>query len=349
MTSNLRVLIVDDSPFYGAMLREILNPSAGFDVVAVATHAQDAREKIKKFNPDVVTLDVEMPQMNGIEFLEKIMTLRPMPVVMVSTLTGAGTEIALRALEIGAVDCVAKPSADIPEDLSRFAEEVTEKVRVAALVRISNRLAAMPAPKHAEARTLLPHAPDIIALGASTGGVEALTALISFLPTQTPPVVIVQHMPPIFTRSFANRLSKASAMDVQEAYDGCVLKRGVAWVAPGGQQMTVSRQGKVFTLKISQAPPVNKHCPSVDVLFQSIAHISGVKVLAALLTGMGKDGAEGLLALRQAGAHTIAQDEATCVVYGMPRAAVQLDAVDEILPLPRIAKVISDSCFHSET
>lgn len=347
MGRKIKVLVVDDSAFYLTLLSGILAEGHEFEVVATAEDPFDAREKIKRFNPDVITLDVEMPGMDGITFLEKIMTLRPLPVVMVSTLTGKGTSTAVEALQIGAVECIAKPTADSEHALKTFANELRMKVQVAASARLSSRARVEPAPKKNPhgARTLRKDTPSLIAIGASTGGVEALAEVLRHLPKACPPIAVVQHMPPLFTASFATRLSSFCELDVREASHGMKLLHGMCAIAPGGKHLEIRREGTQLLCAITDGEPVSLHKPSVDVMMASVTRSLGAKALGVILTGMGRDGAEGLLRLRESGAHTIGQDEASCVVYGMPQAAAKLGAVAEVRSLTEIAGAIEARCF----
>ncbi|MCR5877633.1 chemotaxis response regulator protein-glutamate methylesterase [Phenylobacterium sp. J367] len=324
----IRVLVVDDSATMRSLISATLKRDPEIEVVGQAGDPYEAREAIKQLNPDVITLDVEMPNMNGLEFLEKIMRLRPMPVVMVSTLTVRGAEATLEALALGAIDCVAKPvtgGADSFDDLPA-------KVKAAARARV--RPAGGPAPKAPER---LDHAPDgrVIAIGSSTGGVEALITILSRFPANCPPTVITQHMPGTFTRSFAERLDRLCAPTCAEAQDGAPLEPGHVYLAPGGDchlEVTDSHR-----CRIRAGERVNGHRPSVDVLFGSMAKVYGRKGVGVILTGMGRDGAQGLLAMRQAGARTLGQDESTSVVYGMPKAAFEIGAVERQAPLDKLA------------
>lgn len=330
----IRVLVVDDSTTMRQLVARVLAADAGIEVAGTAASAQEARELIKQLNPDVLTLDVEMPEMDGLAFLERVMRLRPMPVVMVSTLTAQGTETAVAALALGAVDCVAKPSPANPHSL----EELPAKVRIAARVKRRLPMAQVEVPPPPRAG----YEPDgkIIAIGSSTGGVEALIAVLGGFPANCAPTVITQHMPPVFTRNLAQRLDRMCAPQVLEASHGAPLKPGTVYVAPGGgSHLEVAGRGALACV-LKPGETVNGHCPSVDRLFLSVARHAGPLAAAALLTGMGRDGARGLLAMRQAGARTFAQDEASSVVYGMPRAAMEIGAAEQQLSLARIGPAL---------
>ena len=335
--SNVRVLIVDDSPTMRGLIAAALRRDPEIEVVGSAADPLEARTLIKELNPDVITLDVEMPNMNGLEFLEKIMRLRPMPVVMVSTLTQAGAEITLAALEMGAVDAVGKPSAGVTA-MEAFAD-LTLKVKTAARSRVRARAPAeapRPRPDYRSARD------HVLAIGASTGGVEALLTILSAFPADCPATVVTQHMPATFTGSFAARLDKASAATVSEAVDGAPLIPGHIYIAPGGEaHLEVS--GATPRCRLVRSETVSGHRPSVDVLFRSVARLRR-PMTGVILTGMGRDGAQGLLEMRNAGAHTLGQDEASCVVYGMPRVAFEIGAVERQLPLARLSNAILDLC-----
>ena len=340
--SAIRVLIVDDSPTMRVLITNILGRDPGIEVIGSAADPLEAREAIKAFNPDVITLDVEMPRMNGIEFLEKIMRLRPMPVVMVSSLTQEGADTTLRALELGAFDCVGKPA--IGEASSGFSELI-EKVKAAAQSRV--RPFGERTPQRPQKSDFTPDN-KVVAIGSSTGGVEALVTLLETYPANCPPTVITQHMPASFTRSFADRLNRLSAAHVSEAEDGARLEVGRVYVAPGGErhlELVAGAAGQRCRLR--DADPVNGHRPSVDVLFKSVAHAAGARAVGVILTGMGKDGAQGLLEMRQAGARTLGQDESSCVVYGMPRAAFELKAVERQLPMSKVSRAIQELCSAS--
>ena len=337
--SAVRVLVVDDSATMRGLITAILGRDPEIAVVGQAGDPLQAREAIKRLNPDVVTLDVEMPNMNGLAFLEKIMRLRPMPVVMVSTLTHAGAEISLAALELGAVDCVGKPSAGVPADVA-FAD-LAARVKAAGRARVRPGGDRLPA--HAAGGDFRPDG-RIVAIGASTGGVEALLTVLSAYPANCPPTVIVQHMPGAFTKSFAERLNRSCAARVGEAHEGAALETGQVWLAPGGEShLQVAGIGSK-RCRLVAGPPVNGHRPSVDMLFESVAKTAGPAALGVILTGMGRDGARGLLAMRQAGAATIGQNEASSVVYGMPKVAHEIGAVERQLPLERIGAEIVGQC-----
>ncbi len=336
-TNPIRVLVVDDSALVRRILSEALSREADIEVVGTATDPYVARERIVALRPDVVTLDVEMPRMDGLSFLAKLMRHFPIPVIVVSSVTPQQSDAALRALSLGAVDVIAKPgamhaSADVTAQLVRA-------VRVAARARVT-RLVDTPdlAPVRVPAMASLNSTHKVIAIGASTGGTQAIEAVLRRFPVDAPATVIVQHMPEHFTASFAKRLDGACAMTVREARDGDVLAPGLALVAPGGKHLVVQANGARWVARVKDGPKVHHQRPAVDVTFHSLARCAGRNVVAALLTGMGADGGKGLLALREAGAHTIAQDEATSVVWGMPREAVELDAAVDVLPLGEVAE-----------
>lgn len=334
--SRIRVLVVDDSATMRQLVARTLAADPAIEVAGSAASALEARELIKQLNPDVMTLDVEMPQMDGLAFLERVMRLRPMPVVMVSTLTAQGTETAVSALALGAVDCVVKPSAAAPDSFA----ELPAKVKIAA--KAKRRMPEMPAePRQGIGGSYQP-ADRVIAIGSSTGGVEALIAVLSRFPPNCAPTLVTQHMPPIFTRSLAQRLDRMCQPEVHEAVHGAPLRAGTVYVAPGGDlHLEVSVSGESCVLK--PGGPVNGHCPSVDRLFGSLARNVGPRGVAALLTGMGRDGAQGLLEMRRAGARTFAQDEASSVVYGMPRAAVELGAAEHQYSLARLGPALVEA------
>jgi two-component system chemotaxis response regulator CheB len=335
--AKIRVLVVDDSATMRGLITAALTRDPEIEVVGAAGDPFEARGMIKALNPDVVTLDIEMPNMNGIEFLEKIMRLRPMPVVMVSSLTQAGAEMTLRALELGAVDCVGKPTN--ATGTAEALAEVADKVKAAA--RASVRTKADAAPATPRRLNYLPSG-DIVAIGSSTGGVEALLSILTQFPETCPPTVITQHMPATFTASFAARLDRASGAKVQEAVDGALLEPGKVYVAPGGATHLEVVRSAGLRCRLVQGDPVSGHRPSVDVLFNSVAQAVGEKAVGAILTGMGRDGAQGLLAMRKAGARTVGQDEQSCVVYGMPRTAFELGAVEKQVTLSSMGQTLLD-------
>jgi len=332
----IRVLIVDDSALVRSLLTEILSADPEIEVIGSASDPLIARDKIKQLNPDVLTLDVEMPRMDGLTFLENLMRLHPMPVLMVSSLTERGAEITLQAMELGAVDFITKPKIDVANGLRDYAELLREKLKAVARARVRGRDPHR-APPRPPAAKLFRTTERIIAIGASTGGTEAIKDVLMMMPPDSPAVVITQHIPAAFSRPFAERMDRCSAMSVCEAEDGQLIVPGHAYIAPGGRHLTVTRDGARYVCRLNDAAPENRHRPSVDVLFRSVAHNAGVNAAAAILTGMGDDGARGLMELRKAGARTLAQDEASSVVWGMPGSAVKLGAAEQVLPLDRIA------------
>jgi two-component system chemotaxis response regulator CheB len=350
---RIRVLIVDDSALVRSLLSDILSADPGIEVVGVAGDAHVAREKIKQLNPDVLTLDVEMPKMDGITFLKNLMRLRPMPVIMVSSLTERGADVTLDALALGAVDYLSKPKIDLAATLKDYGEELIEKIRIAsqASVRaLDPRRAAMISarPSHNTDAVLAKAPPPkqlrttdrIIAIGASTGGTEAIKEVLMRLPPDTPGVVIAQHIPKAFSGPFAKRMNDCCHVTVYEAEDGQQVLAGHAYIAPGDQHLMVVRDGTRYVCRLDDGVPVNRHKPSVDVLFRSVAQNAGRNAIGVLLTGMGKDGARGMKEMLDAGSHTIAQDEATSVVWGMPGEAVSLGAAQHVLALETVANKI---------
>jgi two-component system chemotaxis response regulator CheB len=345
MNPKTRVVVVDDSALVRGLLSEIINREPDMECVGAASDPLIAREMIRNLDPDVITLDVEMPRMDGLDFLARLMRLRPMPVVMVSTLTERGADVTLKALELGAVDFVSKPKIGVADGLRQLGTDITDKVRTAARARVHRLAAATPAPAPGAA----PAKPTamaalgrlstekIIFIGASTGGTEATRELLLGLPADCPAVMITQHMPPGFTRSYAARLNGLCRIRVAEASDGERILPGHAYIAPGGLQMSVERSGANYIARVVDAEPVNRHKPSVEVLFDSAARVVGRNALAVMLTGMGADGAKAMRTMRDAGSWNLAQDEASCVVFGMPREAIAHGAVHEVLPLAQIA------------
>ena len=353
--NKIKVLIIDDSALVRKMLSEILDSDREIEVVGTAADPFIAKEKIKQLNPDVLTLDVEMPKMDGISFLSNLMRLRPMPVVMVSTLTKAGAEITLDALELGAIDFITKPIIDFSNTIQDYTEELIEKVKVASRARVKCNLGKRKKSQQVKKLEVeSKHTADvilqlssrrrhykltdtIIAIGASTGGTEAIKEILIDMPPDSPGVVITQHIPETFSASFAQRMDKLSPMKVFEATEGQQILPGHVYIAPGNRHLLVEKSGARYICRLNDGPTVSRHKPSVDVLFRSVANQLGQNAIGVILTGMGDDGAEGLLEMKQSGAVTIAQDEQSSVVWGMPGEAVKRDAVDDILPLSKIA------------
>ncbi len=345
----IRVLIVDDSALIRRLLTEILSKAADIEVVGTATDPYVARDRIKQLNPDVLTLDVEMPRMDGLTFLRNLMRLRPMPVVMVSSLTEQGAEVTMQALELGAIDFVTKPKVDVAHSINDYADELIEKIRTAARASVRALTAPhSPAPRYS-ADAVLPKASvnkhwrttdRIFAIGASTGGTEAIKDVLLGLPPDAPGTVIAQHIPAGFSAAFADRMNRQTNLTVKEAEDGDVVRPGHVFIAPGGRHLLLARDGARYICRLNDGEPVNRHRPSVDVLFRSVAHAAGINACAAILTGMGNDGAQGLKELHDLGVYTVAQDEASSVVWGMPGEAVKLGAVNEVLPLLRVAAAL---------
>lgn len=330
--TKIKVLIVDDSALIRSVMSEIVNSQPDMEVVATAPDPLVARELIKKTNPDVLTLDVEMPKMDGLDFLEKLMRLRPMPVVMVSSLTERGSEITMRALELGAVDFVTKPKISIQSGMREYTDLITDKIRAASRARIKPRSVQPAAPmgELPALRNPLTSSEKLIIIGASTGGTEAIREFLMQMPSDCPGILIAQHMPEGFTTSFARRLDSLCKISVVESAGNERVLPGHAYIAPGHSHLLLARSGANYVTKIEQTDPVNRHRPSVDVLFRSAAAAAGKNAMGVILTGMGKDGAAGMLAMKEAGAYNYAQDEASCVVFGMPREAILLNAHHEI-------------------
>ncbi len=342
---KIRVLVIDDSALIRSVMKEIIDKEKDMECVGAAPDPIAARELIKSLNPDVLTLDVEMPKMDGLDFLERLMRLRPMPVVMVSTLTERGSDITFRALALGAVDFVSKPKMDIARGMSEYAIEITEKIRAAAQARVHKTASAAVIQEKLSADAILPSiagrfasTEKLIIIGASTGGTEAIKEVLTRLPADVPGILVTQHMPENFTKSFADRLNSLCKISVKEAEHNERILPGHAYIAPGHSHLLLKRSGANYMTELSQGPPVNRHRPSVDVLFRSAANVAGANALGIILTGMGKDGAQGMVEMKQAGSHTIAQDEASCVVFGMPREAIALGGACEVLPLQNIAR-----------
>ncbi len=351
----IKVLIIDDSALIRQLLTEIFNSDPDIKVIGTAHDPYDAREKIKKLEPDVLTLDIEMPKMDGITFLTNLMRLRPMPVVMISTLTEKGADVTFEALEIGAVDFVSKPKIDVSISLKEYSEEICEKIKAAAMAKvhaIADRPKLAVAPKLSADAVLqkrkgpskLKTTEKIIALGASTGGTEAIKAVLERLPADTAGMVISQHIPVAFSQPFADRMNKTSAMTVCQAVDGQQILPGHVYIAPGDQHLLVQRNGARYVCRLNDGPAVNRHKPSVDVMFRSIAQNVGANAVGVILTGMGADGAAGLKEMLESGAKTLVQDEKSSVVWGMPGEAYKLGAAKDQYPLEQIAKELLKRC-----
>lgn len=363
--AKIRVVVVDDSALVRSMLTEIINRQPDMECVGAASDPFVAREMIRNVNPDVITLDVEMPRMDGLDFLSKLMRLRPMPVIMVSTLTERGADVTLKALELGAVDFVSKPKIGVADGLRQLSDDITDKIRVASKARIHRMPAATPVAANTSAvmaqrpTAAAPTSPaktlntgsyslgrlsteKLIFIGASTGGTEATKEVLMALPADSPAVVITQHMPPGFTRNYAARLDGQCKISVKEAADGERILPGHAYIAPGGLHLSVERSGANYIARVQDGEPVNRHKPSVEVLFKSAAAVAGPNAIGIMLTGMGADGAKAMREMRDAGAYCVAQDEASCVVFGMPREAIASGAVQEVLPLNKIAQHVLD-------
>ena len=335
---KIKVLIVDDSALIRSVMSEIISSQPDMEVVGVAPDPLVARELIKQTNPDVLTLDVEMPKMDGLDFLEKLMRLRPMPVLMVSSLTERGSEITMRALELGAVDFVTKPKISIQSGMREYTELIADKIRAAAKARIRPRTLAPAKVAGAlpQIRNPLTSSEKLIIIGASTGGTEAIREFLMQMPSDCPGILIAQHMPEGFTTSFARRLDALCRISVREAAGEERVLPGHAYIAPGHSHLMLARSGANYVTRIDQADPVNRHRPSVDVLFRSAAVAAGKNAVGVILTGMGKDGALGMLDMKNAGAHNFAQDEASCVVFGMPREAIAIGATHDVGPLSEL-------------
>jgi two-component system chemotaxis response regulator CheB len=336
---KIRVAVIDDSALMRELLTQILSQDPGIEVVARAPDPIVGWEKIKETRAEVVTLDVEMPRMDGLKFLDMLMNHYPLPVVMVSSLTERGCETTLKALELGALDFVTKPKIDVQSGTVALAEELCSKVKAAAQARLQPRRPSGPPVMRTPGpdRALIKSTHKVLAVGASTGGTEALREFLTALPSDAPGVVVVQHMPENFTRSFAQRLDGLCKVRVSEAKDGDRILPGHVLIAPGNYHLEVTRSGAHYQARVFQAAPVSGHRPSVDVMFESCARTLGANVVGVILTGMGADGARGMLAMHRQGAHTIAQNEETCVVFGMPREAIALGGVDDVLALRQIA------------
>ena len=349
MSRKIRVIVVDDSALVRSLLSEIINRQRDMECIGTANDPLVAREMIRELNPDVITLDVEMPRMDGIDFLGRLMRLRPMPVVMISTLTERGAEVTMKALELGAIDFVAKPRVGLASGLNDLAAQIVDKIRVAAVAQVRRapvRDAApaggggAPAPAPASALLGRLSTEKLICIGASTGGTEAIKEVLVQMPADSPAIVITQHMPPGFTTSFAARLNGLCQITVKEAVNGERILPGHAYIAPGGTQFHVARSGANYVAVVDDGPPVNRHKPSVEVLFKSAAVVVGRNAFGIMLTGMGNDGAAAMREMKDAGSYNYVQDEATCIVFGMPREAIAHGAADEVLPLGQIAPAL---------
>ncbi|AVS75872.1 protein-glutamate methylesterase/protein-glutamine glutaminase [Paracidovorax cattleyae] len=351
MSRKIRVIVVDDSALVRSLLSEIINRQHDMECIGTANDPLIAREMIREMNPDVITLDVEMPRMDGIDFLGRLMRLRPMPVVMISTLTERGAEVTMKALELGAVDFVAKPRVGLSSGLNELATQIVDKIRVAAVAQVRRAPALRPADRAVQPGGAAPPAPaatllgrlsteKLICIGASTGGTEAIREVLVQMPADSPAIVITQHMPPGFTTSFAARLNGLCQITVKEAVNGERILPGHAYIAPGGKQFHVARSGANYVAVVDDGPPVNRHKPSVEVLFKSAAAVVGKNAFGVMLTGMGNDGAAAMREMKDAGSYNYVQDEASCIVFGMPREAIAHGAADEILPLTQIAPAL---------
>ena len=347
---KIRVLVVDDSALVRSLLAEIINRQPDMECIGSANDPLIAREMIRELNPDVLTLDIEMPRMDGIDFLGRLMRLRPMPVVMISTLTERGAEVTMKALELGAVDFVSKPRIGVADGLSELSSQIVEKVRIAAAAHIKRAITAPSLAGAAAGEAAPVRAPvtsigrvsteKLICIGASTGGTEAIKEILTRLPADSPGIVITQHMPPGFTTSFAARLNSLCQLTVKEAANGERILPGHAYIAPGGKQFRVDRSGANYLAVVEDGELVNRHKPSVEVLFKSVAHVVGRNAFGVMLTGMGNDGAKAMREMKDAGSYNYVQDEASCIVFGMPREAILHGAADEVLPLTSIAPAL---------
>ena len=351
MSKKIRVIVVDDSALVRSLLAEIINRQHDMECIGTANDPLIAREMIRELNPDVITLDIEMPRMDGIDFLGRLMRLRPMPVVMISTLTERGAEVTMKALELGAVDFVSKPRVGLANGLNELSTQIVDKIRVASVAQV--RRAAprepQPLPGAGAAAAAAPvsmgllgrlSTEKLIFIGASTGGTEAIKEILVHMPADTPAIVITQHMPPGFTTSFAARLNSLCQITVKEAVNGERILPGHAYIAPGGTQFSVGRSGANYVAVVDDGPPVNRHKPSVEVLFKSASAVVGRNAFGIMLTGMGNDGAAAMRSMKDAGSYNYVQDEASCIVFGMPREAIAHGAADEVLPLTQIAPAL---------
>jgi len=335
----IKVLVIDDSAVMRAFLGRVIGAQPDMELAGVVPDPLLAIERVRRFTPDVITLDVEMPGMNGLDFLRKLMAVRPLPVIMISSLTRQGAETTFRALELGAVDFFPKPASF--EELDGVGLDIAEKIRAAAQARVVPKRSAAAGERAAPRPQSLARPAalgTIIGIGASTGGVEALRCILTEFPDEMPPILIAQHMLPGFTDTFARRLDAICEITVKQAEDGEPPRQGVAYVAPGGRHLMLTRRASGYVLRLTDDPPVNRHRPSVDTLFRSMSEAAGEHAIGVMLTGMGADGADAMLGLRRTGAHTIAQDEASCIVFGMPRQAIEIGAAEEVLALGDVAR-----------
>ena len=336
--ARIKVIVIDDSALIRSILKEIINQQSDMEVVGAAPDPIIARDMIRTLNPDVITLDVEMPKMDGIDFLERLMRLRPTPVLMISTLTEKGSDVTLRALELGAVDFIAKPKLDIQHGMKEYAYEITNKIRIAAKARVhASKVGTTSSTTATLLRNKTTSTEKLLVFGASTGGTEALKEVLTGMPPDCPGIVIAQHMPEGFTKSFAARLDSLCHIRVKEAEHGDRILPGHAYLAPGHSHLLVGRSGANYICELAQSEPVNRHRPSVDVLYRSASQHAAHNAIGIILTGMGKDGALGMKEMHDAGAYTFAQDEASCIVFGMPKEAIAQGGVDEVIPLNKMA------------
>jgi len=350
--AKIKVIVVDDSALVRSLLTEIINRQPDMVCIGAANDPLIAREMIRELNPDVITLDVEMPRMDGLDFLSRLMRLRPMPVVMISTLTERGAEVTMKALELGAVDFVAKPRIGVADGLQGLAEPIVEKIRIAAKAHVRRHAQAPVAPVGGSPAAPVASAPaattplgrlsteKLVAIGASTGGTEAIKEILVRMPADAPGIVITQHMPPGFTTSFAARLNGLCRITVKEASHGERILPGHAYIAPGGKQFRIDRSGANYVAVVEDGEPVNRHKPSVEVLFKSVAKVVGRNAFGVMLTGMGNDGAKAMREMKDQGSYNYVQDEASCIVFGMPREAIAMGAADEVLPLDQIGPAL---------
>jgi two-component system, chemotaxis family, protein-glutamate methylesterase/glutaminase len=337
---KIRVLVVDDSALMRKMLVELLSRDKGIEVVATAKDPYEARERLVEHRPDVMTLDVEMPRMDGVTFLEKVMQHFPVRTVVISAVTAEGSDIALKMLEIGAVDIIPKPTLEFAGSLTAISEMLASRIRTASEARLLPRLKSPQAVKPATSSGLIDATERIIAIASSTGGTEALKVVVANIPEESPGILVVQHMPPVFTKTYAQVLQRLTKLRVKEAEHGDKVLPGQVLIAPGNFHMELARSGNLYTVQLHQKPPLHGVRPAADFLMQSVAKLAGPNAVGVILTGMGRDGADGLLAMKRAGSYNIAQDEATSVVFGMPKEAIKLGAIDEVLPVDRVAESI---------